>query len=101
MTIFRDSDNWKSIIIVDENLTTNNDSARTIKDIKAELDTRLRLYGKNAWIANVEQAIDDSIVELDDTNQNRFNINPHFELSGVGRIYDITNFVGFYFGNQE
>ena len=101
MTIFRDSDNWKSIIIVDENLTTNNDSARTIKDIKAELDTRLRLYGKNAWIADVEQAINDSIVELDDTNPNRFNINPNFELSGVGRIYDITNFVGFYFGNQE
>ena len=101
MAVFRDSNNWKSIIIVSENLTTNNDAARTIKDIKAELDTRLRLYGKNAWIANVEQAIDDSIVELDDTNQNRFNINPNFELSGVGRIYDITNFVGFYFGNQE
>lgn len=101
MAVFRDSNNWKSIIIVSENLTTNNDAARTIKDVKAELDTRLRLYGKNAWIADVEQAINDSIVQLDDTNPNRFNINPNFELSGVGRIYDITNFVGFYFGNQE
>lgn len=101
MAVFRNSDSWKSIIIVSENLITNNDAARTIKDVKAELDTRLRLYGKNAWIADVEQAINDSIVQLDDTNPNRFNINPNFELSGVGRIYDITNFVGFYFGITE
>lgn len=101
MTIFRDSDNWKSIIIVSESLVTNNDSARTVKDVKAELDTRLRLYGKNAWIADVDSAIEDSIVQLDTTNPNRFNINPNFELSGVGRIYDITNFVGFYFGSNE
>ena len=98
MAVFRDSNNWKSIIIVNENLATNNDTARTIKDVKAELDTRLRLYGNNAWIADVEQAINDSIVQLDNTNPNRFNINPNFELSGVGRIYDITNFVWFYFG---
>jgi len=101
MIVFRDSDNWKSIIIVGESLVTNNDSARTVKDVKAELDTRLRLYGKNAWIADVDQAIEDSIVQLDSTNPNRFNINPNFELSGVGRIYDITNFVGFYFGTSE
>lgn len=101
MAVFRNSDSWKSIIIVSENLITNNDAARTIKDVKAELDTRLRLYGKNAWIADVEQAINDSIVQLDDTNPNRFNINPNFELSGVGRVYDITNFVGFYFGTTE
>ena len=92
---------WGSDARSKKNLITNNDAARTIKDVKAELDTRLRLYGKNAWIADVEQAINDSIVQLDDTNPNRFNINPNFELSGVGRVYDITNFVGFYFGTAE
>ncbi|HSQ97115.1 MAG TPA: hypothetical protein VLL98_00145 [Rickettsiales bacterium] len=101
MTVFRDSDTWKSIIIVSEDLITNNDSARTVKDVKAELDTRFRLYGKNAWIADVDAAIENSVVEIDSTNPNRFNINPDFDLSGVGRIYDITNFVGFYFGTSE
>jgi hypothetical protein len=98
-TVFDNSDEWKSIIIVSDTLTTDNDSARSIKDIKATLDTRLRLYGKNAWIADVDTAIENSNVQIDSMNPNRFNINPSFELSGVGRIFDIVNFVGFYFGN--
>jgi hypothetical protein len=98
-TVFNNSEEWKSIIIVSENITTDNDSARSIKDIKATLDTRLRLYGKNAWIADVDKAIENSAVQIDNTNPNRFNINPSFELSGVGRIFDIVNFVGFYFNN--
>jgi hypothetical protein len=96
-TVFNNSDEWKSVIIVDENLTTDNDSARSVKDIKATLDTRLRLYGKNAWIGDVDSAINNSTVQIDNLNPNRFNINPSFELSGVGRIFDIVNFVGFYF----
>lgn len=101
MTTFRDSEAWKSIIIVADDLVTNNDSARSPKDIKAELDTRLRLYGNNAWIADVDKAINHSKVEIDNTNPNRINLNPYFELSGVGRIFDVTNFVGFYFSNQQ
>jgi hypothetical protein len=100
-TIFNDTEEWKSIIIVSENLTTDNDAARSIKDIKATIDTRLRLYGKNAWIADIDNAIKNSTVEIDNINPNRFNINPVFELSGVGRIFDITNFVGFYFGSNS
>lgn len=100
MYIFRDSEAWSSIVIVSENLYTTNEKARKISDLKAELDTRLRLYGKNAWIADVDNAIKNSAVELDSNNPNRFNINPSFELSGVGRIYDIVNFVGFYFKSE-
>jgi hypothetical protein len=96
-TVFNNSDEWKSIIIVSDTITTDNDSARSVKDIKATLDTRLRLYGKNAWIADVDTAINNSTVQIDNLNPNRFNINPSFELSGVGRIFDIVNFVGFYF----
>jgi hypothetical protein len=95
---FNYGDEWKSIIIVSDNLVSSNDAARSVKDLKAAIDTKLRNYGDNAWIADVDYAIANSKVELDKSNPNRFNINPVFELSGVGRVYDITNFVGFYFG---
>ncbi len=29
--------------------------------------------------------------------EDRVNINPKFDITGVGRIFDITNFVGFNF----
>ena len=81
-------------IIVDDKDVTVNPAAKKIKDIKAAINTRITLWGKDAWIANVANAIENTVVEIDGDNPNRININPSFELSGVGRIFDLVNFVG-------
>lgn len=98
MATFRDSDAWKSIIIIAESDVTTNPAARTLKDVKAAVNTRIGLLGIAGLIANYANAQKNTEVEIDSSNPNRININPNFEISGVGRIYDITNFVGFYFG---
>lgn len=99
MKTFRDSDEWKSIIIVAETDITTNPAARSLKDVKAAVNTRIGLLGIAGLIANYVNAQKNTQVEIDSSNPNRININPNFEISGVGRIYDITNFVGFYFGS--
>ena len=100
MSVFRDSEAWASVILVSEDDFTVNSEARTLKDIKGEVNTRLKLYAKNAWIADVETAMEATVVEIDSENPDRVNINAGFDLSGVGRIFDITNFVGFYYGSN-
>lgn len=99
MSTFRDSDEWKSIIIVAEGDLTTNPAARTLKDIRAAANARIGLLGLAGLIANHAQAQTQTEVEIDSSNPNRININPSFDITGVGRIYDITNFIGFYFGN--
>lgn len=98
MKTFRDSDEWKSIIIIAESDVTTNPAARSLKDVKAAVNTRIGLLGIAGLIANYANAQKNTEVEIDSSNPNRININPNFEITGVGRIYDITNFVGFYFG---
>lgn len=98
MQTFRDSDEWKSIIIIAESDVTTNPAARSLKDVKAAVNTRIGLLGIAGLIANYAEAQKNTMVEIDSSNPNRININPNFEITGVGRIYDITNFVGFYFG---
>ena len=96
MKTFRDSD--ESIIIIAESDVTTNPAARSLKDVKAAVNTRIGLLGIAGLIANYAEAQKNTQVEIDSMNPNRININPNFEITGVGRIYDITNFVGFYFG---
>ena len=50
-------------------------------------------------IANYVKAQENTVAEIDQSNPNRLNINLKFELTGVGRIFDLTNFIGFYFGD--
>lgn len=97
MSIFRDSEEWKSVILVGKKDITTNPAARTLDDVKAAVNTRISLQGKAGLIANYADAQKETEVEIDENNPNRVNINPKFDLSGVGRIFDITNFVGFNF----
>lgn len=98
MYTFRDTDAWKSIVIIAEGDTTVNPAARSLKDVKAAVNARIGLLGLAGLIANYAEAQKQTQVEIDSNNPNRININPKFEITGVGRIYDITNFIGFYFG---
>lgn len=97
MTRFRDSDEWKSVILVGANDLTTNPAARSLDDVKAAVNTEISLQGQAGWIANYADAQKETEVEIDSSNPNRVNINPKFDLSGVGRIFDITNFIGFNF----
>lgn len=97
MTYFRDSDEWKSVIIVGSKDITTNPAARTLDDVKAAVNTRIGLLGIAGLIANYADAQKETAVEIDASNPNRVNINPKFDLTGVGRIFDITNFIGFNF----
>lgn len=96
---FRDTEAWKSVIIASEKDVTTNPDVRTLKDVKAAVNTRIGLLGLAGLIANYVEAQNNTVVEIDSSNPNRININPKFEITGVGRIFDITNFVGFYFGD--
>lgn len=93
---FKNADEWKSFIIVAQKDKTQNAAARTLKDIKAAVNSRISLQGKAGLIADYDLAQKRTIVEIDSNNPDRININPDFELTGVGRIIDITNFVSFY-----
>ena len=97
MATFRDSEEWKSVILIGANDITTNPSARTLNDIKAAVNTRIALLGQAGLIANYADAQKETELEIDSSNPNRVNINPKFDLTGVGRIFDITNFIGFNF----
>lgn len=99
MYCFRDTEEWKSVIIASDKDVTTNPDVRTLKDVKAAVNTRIGLLGLAGLIANYVAAQSNTVVEIDKSNPNRLNINPKFEITGVGRIFDITNFVGFYFGD--
>jgi phage tail sheath gpL-like len=99
MYTFRDTEAWKSIVIIADGDTTVNPAARSLKDIKAAVNARIGLLGLAGLIADYAEAQKQTQVEIDSNNPNRININPKFEITGVGRIYDITNFIGFYLGS--
>ena len=98
---FRDTDEWKSVILASEKDVTTNPDVRTLKDVKAAANTRIGLLGLAGLIANYVAAQENTVAEIDKSNPNRLNINLKFELTGVGRIFDLTNFIGFYFGDGE
>lgn len=97
MATFRDSDEWKSVILIGKNDITTNPAARTLDDVKAAVNTRISLLGLAGMIANYAEAQKETQVEIDSSNPNRVNINPKFDLTGIGRIFDIVNFIGFNF----
>lgn len=97
MATFRDSEEWKSVILIGEKDITTNPAARTLGDVKAAVNTRIALLGQAGFIANYADAQKETEVEIDSNNPNRVNINPKFDLTGVGRIFDMVNFVGFNF----
>lgn len=97
MATFRDSEEWKSVILIGASDITTNPAARTLEDIKAAVNTRIALLGQAGFIANYAEAQNETEVEIDSSNPNRVNINPKFDLTGVGRIFDIVNFIGFNF----
>ncbi|MBQ9149863.1 hypothetical protein IJX73_02920 [bacterium] len=98
MSKFRDSEEWKSVILIAEEDLTNNPAARKLSDVKAAVNTQIGLLGKAGLIANYKNAQKRTTLEIDATNPNRVNINPRWEITGVARIFDLVNFVGFYFG---
>lgn len=100
MSKFRDSEDWKSIIIVADNDVTVNPEAKKLSDVQAAVNATLRNWSKYAWIADLEFALNNTIAVIDPGNSNRIDIQPGWYLSSVGRIFDINNFVGFYFGNS-
>ncbi|MBR1949172.1 MAG: hypothetical protein IKA30_05210, partial [Alphaproteobacteria bacterium] len=97
MATFRDSDEWKSVILIGKDDITTNPAARTLDDVKAAVNTRISLLGMAGLIANYAEAQKNTQVEIDANNPNRVNINPMFDITGVGRIFDLVNFVGFNF----
>lgn len=97
MATFRDSEEWKSVILIGASDITTNPAARTLDDIKAAVNTRIALLGQAGFIANYAEAQNETEVEIDSSNPNRVNINPKFDLTGIGRIFDIVNFIGFNF----
>jgi len=97
MATFRDSEEWKSVILVGSADITTNPVARSLKDIKAAVNTRISLLGLAGLIANYAEAQKETEIEIDSSNPNRVNINPKFDITGVGRIFDIVNFIGFNF----
>jgi len=46
-------------------------------------------------IANYIEAQKNTLIEIDGQNSNRININPKFDITGTGRIFDTTLFIGF------
>lgn len=97
MATFRDSDEWKSVILIGKDDITTNPAARTLDDVKAAVNTRISLLGLAGFIANYAEAQKNTQVEIDSSNPNRVNINPMFDITGVGRIFDLVNFIGFNF----
>lgn len=97
MSTFRDSDEWKSVILMATGDITTNPAVRTLADIKAAVNTRISLLGRAGFIANYVEAQEETEVEIDQSNPNRVNMNPKFDISGTGRIFDIVNFIGFNF----
>lgn len=97
MYTFRETEEWKSVILVGAKDLTTNPAARTLNDVKAAINTRISLLGQAGMIANYAEAQKETAVEIDSSNPNRVNMNPKFDLTGVARILDITNFIGFNF----
>lgn len=98
-TRFRDSDEWKSFILIKENDKSSNSKARKLKALKTALNTMITQWGDAAWIADVEATKEKTVVEQDKNNPDRININVLPTRSGTGRILDIVNLVSFMTGS--
>ena len=95
---FKYDDNWKSVIVIGEDDVTTNPKAKKVSAFVDKVNSIIRALGTAAILANVESAIGYTIGEIDNTNPDRININSFPDLSGVNRIVDICNMVGFNYG---
>ena len=91
---------WKSIIIGGEKDVTNNKNVKTVRQVKAAVNTGIKIMGEAGWIANYVEAQERTQVAINSANPDRFDVIPDWELTGVGRIYNIANFVSFNFGKS-
>lgn len=98
-TRFRDSDEWKSFILIKDNDKSSNPKARTLKALKTAINTMITQWGDAGWIADVEATKEKTVVEQDKNNPDRININVLPTRSGTGRILDIVNLVSFMTGS--
>ncbi len=97
--IFQYSPQFQSAILIANGEITNNPEARSINDIKAVVNSRIETYGLSAWLTNIAEAKELTVVEIDSNNPNRVNINIFGQLTATLRITDIVNKFGFYFGS--
>lgn len=89
---------WKSAIIVANDDDTTNPRVKRPRDYVDKLNSRIRALGKAGILANAEKSTGYTIAEIDDTNPDRINANTFADLSGVSRILDVSNALGFNYG---
>lgn len=97
--VFEKGEDWRSVILISSEDVTDNPDARSVLDIKGAVNSRIDRYGLSAWLTDIENTKENTVVEIDSNNPNRVNINIFGALSGVLRIGDITNSLGFFFGS--
>jgi len=90
--VFREGEQYRAVVLIADEDSSENPAARKKSDFKATLDARIDEYVKNSWVTNPAYAKASSTVEYDDVNPNRVNINNRFFIPGSGRVYDIVNF---------
>jgi hypothetical protein len=100
LRIFFEGDDWKQKVLVSTTSKTTNPDAVDILDIKAAFDGRADLYEDVAWIARASYMKENSEYEIDSGNPARVNANLKAELTRTLAILDITNFLGFFFGES-
>ena len=98
MYTFKHDENWKSVIIINNDDFSTNPKAKKISAFVDKINSIIRSLGDAGFLANVEKSIGYTICEIDDTNPDRLNANTFPDLSGVNRIMDICNMVGFNYG---
>lgn len=96
-----DSDDMASTFLLAPADRTDNDCARKLTDIKALLNSRIELWGKAGWIADVNTTKQNSVVQQDASNSSRLNINLMPQLSAVIRTFDLVNICSIYNSNAS
>ncbi len=89
---------WQSAIIVSNEDKTTNPRVKRPIDYVDKLNSCIRALGEAGILANVEKSVGFTIAEIDNTNPDRINANTAPDLSGVSRIVDISNALGFNYG---
>ena len=95
---FKYDENWNSVIVVSDDDVSTNPKARKVSAFVDKVNSIIRALGLAGLLANVERSIGYTISEIDSTNSDRINTNTFPDLSGVNRIMDICNMVGFNYG---
>ena len=98
---FKYDENWRSVIVIDdedEESKTTNPKIKKISAFVDKINSIIRVLGEAGILAGIEKSIGYTIGQIDNTNSDRININTFPTLSSVNRIVDICNMVGFNYG---